>query len=91
VGDVLVNRTVNLEFLSGKVMAHDMLLHVLLGQRVIDNPSEARELVNALSAAVRAVRRDQSITERERHGYCKTLEEAITAIEFMASGPRNNG
>lgn len=86
-----MTRTVNLEFLSGKVMAHDMLLHVLLGQRVIDNPSEARELVNALIAAVRAVRRDQSITERERHGYCKTLEEAITAIEFMASGSRNNG
>jgi hypothetical protein len=86
-----MKRTVNLDFLFGQVMAHNMLLHVLLGQRVIDKPSEARELVNALSAAVRAVRRDQSMTERERHGYSKTLEEAISAIEFMATGVKDGG
>jgi len=84
-GDKSVKHPITVEYLSGQVIAQKILLHVLMGHRVIKNQQHAYELRSALMGSFRAIRRDEIMTEDKKDGYITILEEALTAIEFMRS------
>ncbi len=80
-----MNRPSTLEYLSGQVMAQKILIHVLLGQRVISNQQHAYELRSALMGSFMAIRHDETMTREEKDGYITILEEALSALEFIRS------
>ncbi len=80
-----MNRPTTMEYLSGQVTAQKILIHILLGQRVIVNQQHAYELRSALMGSFRAIRRNEKMTEEEKDGYITILEEALSAIEFVRS------
>ena len=63
-------------------MAQKILIHVLLGQRVISNQQHAYELRSALMGSFMAIRHDETMTREEKDGYITILEEALSALEF---------
>jgi len=73
------------EYLSGRIMAQKILIHVLLGERVIADPEDGFALYHMLTAALHAVRRGKDAPDDAKQGCIKTLEEALDALEFMRS------
>jgi hypothetical protein len=86
-GDTFVTETITMEYLSGQILAQNTLIHVLFGECVIDNPDEAFALRDALTAALRNVRRSSDASGDEQLGCIETLEAAIEALECMRLDP----
>lgn len=87
VGDNSVTKSITTEYLSGQVMAQKILIHVLLGERVIADPDNGFALYHMLAAALQVTRGGKDVSEDVKQGYIKILEEAIGALEFMQSDP----
>lgn len=82
-GDTFMTKTITVEYLSGQILAQNTLIHVLFGECVIDNPDEAFALRDALTVALRNVRRSSDASADEQSGCIETLEAAIEALECM--------
>lgn len=87
VGDNSVTQSISTEYLSGQVMAQKILIHVLLGERVIADPDNGFALYHMLAAALQVTRGGKDMSEDVKQGYIKIFEEAIDALEFMRSDP----
>jgi hypothetical protein len=87
VGDNSLTKSISTEYLHGQVMAQKILIHVLLGERVIADPDDGFALYHMLAAALQATRRGKDISDDAKQGCIKILEEAISALEFMRTDP----
>lgn len=86
-GDTPVTESITMEYLSGQILAQNTLIHVLFGECVIDDPEDGLALRDALTAALRNVRRSSDGSGDEQLGCIDTLEEAIEALECMRLDP----
>lgn len=86
-GDRSVTEAATMEYLSGQIMAQNTLIHVLFGECVIDDPEDGLGLRDALTAALRNVRRSSDGSGDEQLGCIEILEEAIEALECMRLDP----
>ena len=78
-------RNDDIEVLSGQLVAQNMMLQVILGQTVLQSADSGADLRNSLVAGLSAIRGNPNMTEREKFGCEKTLEDAIDTIDQLRS------
>jgi hypothetical protein len=72
-----------MQVLSGQLVAQNMMLQVLLGQTVLHSTDRGADLRNSLVAGLSAIRGNPNMTECEKFGCEKTLEDAIDTIDQL--------
>ena len=60
-----------------------MMLQMLLGQVTLHGPDRGEELWHGLQAGVGAIKGNPNMTQREKFGCEKTLEDAIDTIDQL--------
>jgi hypothetical protein len=73
---------------AGQLVAHSMLIQILMGQIVLSAPDRGEGIREALVQGARAIRSNPNITEAEKFGAVKTLDEALDTLDRIAAGAR---
>lgn len=81
-GDEL-KRNEDIEVLAGQLVAQNMMLQMLIGQATLHGPDRGAELRHSLEAGLGAIKGNPNMTQREKFGCEKTLEDAIDTIEQL--------
>jgi len=76
-----LKRNDDIEVLSGQLVAQNMMLQMLLGQSVLLTADAGAELRGSVEAGLAAIKRNPNMTDREKFGCVKTLEDAIDTID----------
>lgn len=78
-----MKRKDDIEVLAGQLVAQNMMLQMLLGQVTLHGPDRGEELRHGLQAGVGAIKGNPNMTQREKFGCEKTLEDAIDTIDQL--------
>jgi hypothetical protein len=78
-----LKRKDDIEVLAGQLVAQNMMLQMLLGQVTLHGPDRGEELRHGLQAGVGAIKGNPNMTQREKFGCEKTLEDAIDTIDQL--------
>ncbi|WP_050526500.1 hypothetical protein [Pseudorhodobacter aquimaris] len=78
-----MKRNEDIEVLSGQLVAQNMMLQMLLGHFTLHGSDRGEELRHGLSAGLGAIKGNPNMTQREKFGCEKTLEEAIDTIDQL--------
>lgn len=78
-----MKRNEDIEVLSGQLVAQNMLLQVLISQATLHGSDRGAELRHALQAGLGAIKGNPNMTQREKFGCEKTLEDAIDTIDQL--------
>jgi hypothetical protein len=73
---------------AGQLVAHSMLIQILMGQIVLSAPDQGAGIHEALVQGTRAIRSNPNMTEAEKFGAVKTLEDALDTLDRIAAGAR---
>ena len=73
----------DIEVLAGQLVAQNMMLQMLISQATLHGPDRGAELRQALQAGLGAIKGNPNITQREKFGCEKTLEDAIDTIDQL--------
>ena len=76
-----LKRNDDIEVLSGQLVAQNMMLQMLLGQSVLTAADTGAELRGSVEAGLAAIKGNPNMTDREKFGCEKTLEDAIDTID----------
>ena len=76
-----MKRNDEIEVLSGQLVAQNMMLQILLGQSVLTAADAGAELRGSVEAGLVAIKGNPNMTDREKFGCEKTLEDAIDTID----------
>ena len=76
-----MTRNDDIEALSGQLVAQNMMLQMLLGQSVLMTADAGAELRGSVEAGLAAIKGNPNMTNREKFGCEKTLEDAIDTID----------
>lgn len=76
-----MKRSDDIEVLSGQLVAQNMMLQMLLGQSVLMTADAGAELRLSVEAGLAAIKGNRNMTDREKFGCVKTLEDAIDTID----------
>ena len=76
-----MKRNDNIEVLSGQLVAPNMMLQILLSQSVLMTADAGAELRGSVEAGLTAIKGNPNMTNREKFGCEKTLEDAIDTID----------
>lgn len=76
-----LKRKDDIEVLSGQLVAQNMMLQILLGQSVLMTADAGAELRGSVEAGLAAIKGNPNMTDREKFGCEKTLEDAIDTID----------
>lgn len=76
-----MKRKDDIEVLSGQLVAQNMMLQILLGQSVLTTADAGAELRGSVEAGLAAIKGNPNMTDREKFGCEKTLEDAIDTID----------
>lgn len=78
-----MKRDQDVEVLSGQFVAQNMMIQILLGQSVAKSADSGAELRASLAAGLGAIENNPNMTDREKFGCEKTLEDAIDTIDQL--------
>lgn len=78
-----MKRDQDVEVLSGQLVAQNMMIQILLGQSVAKSADSGAELRASLAAGLGAIENNPNMTDREKFGCEKTLEDAIDTIDQL--------
>lgn len=76
-----MKRNEDIEVLAGQLVAQNMLLQMLISQATLNGSDRGAELRHALQAGLGAIKGNPNMTQREKFGCEKTLEDAIDTID----------
>lgn len=76
-----MKRKDDIEVLSGQLVAQNMMLQILLGQSVLSTADAGAELRGSIEAGLVAIKGNPNMTDSEKFGCEKTLEDAIDTID----------
>ena len=76
-----LKRTDDIEVLSGQLVAQNMMLQIILGQSILTTTDSGAELRGSVEAGLAAIKGNPNMTDREKFGCEKTLEDAIDTID----------
>ena len=76
-----MKRNDDIEVLSGQLVAQNMMLQILLGQSVLMTADAGAELRGSVEASLAAIKGNPNMTDHEKFGCEKTLEDAIDTID----------
>jgi hypothetical protein len=76
-----LKRKDDIEVLSGQLVAQNMMLQIMLGQSVLLTADAGAELRGSIEAGLAAIKGNPNMTDREKFGCEKTLEDAIDTID----------
>ena len=76
-----MKRNEDIEVLAGQLVAQNMMLQMLISQATIHGSDRGAELRHALQAGLGAIKGNPNMTQREKFGCEKTLEDAIDTID----------
>jgi hypothetical protein len=75
-----LRRKEDIEVLSGQLVAQNMMLQMLIGQVTLKGPDRGVELRHSLEAGLGVIKGNPNMTQLEKFGCEKTLEDAIDTI-----------
>ena len=78
-----MKRKDDIEVLAGQLVAQNMMLQMRIGQATLHGPDRGAELRHSLQAGLGAIKGNPNMTQREKFGYEKTLEDAIDTIDQL--------
>lgn len=78
-----MKRDQDVEVLSGQLVAQNMMIQILLGQSVAKSADSGAELRASLAAGLGAIENNPNMTDREKFGCEKTLDDAIDTIDQL--------
>ncbi|TVR50591.1 MAG: hypothetical protein EA386_00100 [Rhodobacteraceae bacterium] len=78
------------EVFAGQLVAQGMLIQILMGQIVATAQDRGAGIRGALIQGNAAIMSNPNMTEAEKLGATRTLEDAIDTLERIASGFRGN-
>lgn len=78
-----MKRNDDTEVLSGQLVAQNMMLQMLISQATLHGPDRGAELRHAIEAGLGAIKGNPNMTQREKFGCEKTLEDAIDTIDQL--------
>ena len=73
---------------SGQLVAQNMLIQTLMGHVVMSAPDRGAAVREALLQGAQAIRSNPNMTETEKFGAVKTLEDALDTLDRIAAGAR---
>jgi hypothetical protein len=73
---------------AGQLVAQNMLIQILMGQIVLNTPDRGAAVRDSLVQGTRAIRSNPNMTETEKFGAVKTLEDALDTLERIAASTR---
>ena len=73
----------DMQVFAGQLVAQDMLIQILMGQIVQSMPDRGASVRDALVQGTQAIRSNPNMTQREKFGCEKTLEDAIDTIDQL--------
>ena len=73
---------------AGQLVAQSMLIQILMGQIALSAPDRGAAVREALVHGTRAIHSNSNMTETEKFGAVKTLEDALDTLDRIAAGPR---
>jgi len=76
-----MKRNDDIEVLSGQLVAQNMMLQILLGQSVLTAADAGAELRGSIEAGLAAIKGNPNMTDHEKFGCEKTLQDAIDTID----------
>ena len=76
-----MKRKDDIEVLAGQLVAPNMLIQMLLGKSVLTTPDGGAELRPSIETGLKAIKGNPNMTDREKFGCEKTLEDAIDTID----------
>lgn len=76
-----MKRKDDIEVISGQLVAQNMMVQILLGQSVLSTADAGAELRGSVEAGLAAIKGNPNMTDREKFGCEKTLEDAIDTID----------
>ena len=78
----------DMQVLAGQLVAQNMLIQILIGQMVLSAPDRGAAAREALVQGTRAIGANPSMSNTEKFGAVKTLEDALDALDRIAAGVR---
>ena len=78
-----MKRNEDIEVLTGPLVAQSMMLQMLIGQATLHGPDRGAELRHSLQPGLGAIKGNPNMTQREKFGCEKTLEDAIDTIDQL--------
>jgi hypothetical protein len=78
-----MKRKEDIEVLAGQLVAQNMMLQMLISQATLHGPDRGAELRYALQAGLDAIKGNPNMTQREKFGCEKTIEDAIDTIDQL--------
>lgn len=78
-----MKRKEDIEVLAGQLVAQNMMLQMLISQATLHGPNSGAELRSALQAGLDAIKGNPNMTQREKFGCEKTIEDAIDTIDQL--------
>lgn len=73
---------------AGQLVAQNMLIQILMGQIVLSVPDRGADVREAMVQGTGAIRLNPNMTETEKFGAVKTLEDALDTLDRIAAGVR---
>jgi len=71
----------DIEVLAGQLVAQNMMIQMLIGQETLHGSDRGEELRHSIEASLGAIKANPNMTQREKFGCEKTLEDAIDTID----------
>ncbi|WP_454283474.1 hypothetical protein [Roseovarius sp. MBR-79] len=78
-----MKRKDDIEVLAGQLVAQNMMLQILISEATLHGHDRGAELQNALQAGLGAIKGNPNMTQSEKFGCEKTLEDAIDTIDQL--------
>ena len=76
-----MKRNEDIEVLAGQLVAQNMLIQMLLGTCVLTTGDAGAQLRSSIAKGLEAIRDNPSMTQLEKFGCEKTLDDAIDTID----------
>lgn len=73
---------------AGQLVAQGMLIQILMGHIVMSMPDRGAGIRDALEQGTKAIGSNPNMTETEKFGAMKTLEDALDTLDRIGAGLR---
>lgn len=75
----------DIEVIAGQLVAQGMLIQVLMSQLVFLSQDHGAGVRQALEDGVRVMQRNPNMTQREKIGAVKTIEDALDTLDQVSA------
>lgn len=81
----MTNNSNEAQVFSGQLVAQNMLIQILLGQIVVNAPDRETDIREAMLQGTEAIKSNPNMSETEKFGAAKTLEDALDTLDRIAA------